>query len=67
MVILRASDIRAMSREEMLEKLRELRAELSRLKATIAAGGTVENPGRIREIKRTIARIITIAKEKGVG
>ncbi|MEM3519223.1 MAG: 50S ribosomal protein L29 [Candidatus Hadarchaeales archaeon] len=67
MAILRASDIRAMSREEMLEKLRELRAELSRLKATIAAGGTVENPGRIREIKRTIARIITIAKEKGVG
>ncbi|MFN4132866.1 MAG: 50S ribosomal protein L29 [Candidatus Hadarchaeales archaeon] len=65
MAILRANDVRAMSREEMLEKLRELRAELSRMKAIIAAGGTVENPGRIREIKRTIARIITIVKERG--
>lgn len=64
---LRASEIRSMSKEEMLEKLREVRSELSRLRGTIAAGGTIKNTRRIREIKRTIARIITIFREKERG
>ncbi|MEW6222303.1 MAG: 50S ribosomal protein L29 [Candidatus Hadarchaeota archaeon] len=65
MAILRASEIRAMSRDEMLAKLTELRAELVRSRATTAAGGTLENPAKIKEIRHTIARIITIMKEKG--
>jgi large subunit ribosomal protein L29 len=65
--ILRSEEIRGMSREEMLEKLRELRAELARARATAAAGGSLDNPARIRELKRTIARILTIIKEKQKG
>ena len=61
--ILRPSEIRDMSIEEMRAKLRELRAELARERAVAAAGGSVENPGRIRELRRTIARILTIMKE----
>jgi len=53
-----------MTREEMIEKLRELRAELSRARATVEAGGTIENTARIRELRRSIARILTIIKEK---
>lgn len=67
MAILRASEIRGMSREEMVEKLKELRAELARAHATAAAGGSLENPARIKELKRAIARILTIMKEKQKG
>ncbi|MCS7131607.1 MAG: 50S ribosomal protein L29 [Hadesarchaea archaeon] len=63
MAILRSSEIRDMSVEEMRAKLRELRAELARERAIAAAGGSLENPGRIRELRRTIARILTIMKE----
>jgi large subunit ribosomal protein L29 len=56
-----------MSKEEMLMKLRELRAELARTRATVAAGGTLENPAKSKELKRTISRIITIMKEKERG
>jgi large subunit ribosomal protein L29 len=54
-----------MNVEEMRAKLRELRAELARARATVAAGGSLENPARIRELRRTIARVLTIMKEKG--
>jgi large subunit ribosomal protein L29 len=62
--VLKASEVRAMTREEMVEKLRELRAELSRAKATVKAGGTIENTARIRELRKSIAKILTIAKER---
>ena len=67
MAILRSEEIRGMSTEEMLERLKEFRAELARARATAAAGGSLENPARIRELKRTIARILTIIKEKQKG
>jgi len=56
-----------MSVEEMKTKIRELRVELARTRATAAAGGSLENPARIRELRHTIARIITIMKEKQKG
>jgi len=65
--ILRTEEIRGMSTEEMLERLKEFRTELARARATAAAGGSLENPARIRELKRTIARILTIIKEKQKG
>lgn len=67
MAILRPNEIRAMSAEEMLVKLGELRAELARARATATAGGSLENPARIKELKRAIARILTIMKEKQKG
>jgi len=63
--ILRPSEIRDMNVEEMRSKLRELRTELARARATVAAGGSLDNPARIRELRRTIARVLTIMKEKG--
>jgi len=50
--------------EERRKKLTELRAELIRLRTTVASGGSVENPGRIRELKRTIARILTLESQQ---
>lgn len=63
MPILRLKDIRAMSFEDRRKRLTELRTELMRLKTMIEAGGAVENPGRIRELRKTIARILTIENE----
>jgi len=50
--------------DERSKKLKELAAELTRLRTTVASGGTVENPSRIREIKKTIARILTMDNEE---
>jgi large subunit ribosomal protein L29 len=64
MAILRSKEIQDLSIEEMNEKLAELQAELLRQKSMIASGGAPENPGRIKEIRRTIARILTIKTQK---
>jgi large subunit ribosomal protein L29 len=60
MPILRMKEIRDMKPEERAKKLAELRAEVSRLRTMISAGGTVENPSRVRELRKTIARILTV-------
>jgi len=67
MPILRPSEIRKMKPEERVKKLRELRTELMKLRAVVKAGGSVENPARIRELRRAIARLLTIMREEEVG
>ena len=67
MAVLRPGEIRDMSIEEMKAKLRELRSELAKARATAAAGGSLENPARIRELRRAIARVLTIMGEKRKG
>ena len=64
MAILKVNDIRKMSNEERLAKLQELKAELMRLRAQQASGAPLDNPGRIRAIRKTIARILTIINEE---
>jgi len=64
MPILRVKEIRDMSSEERIKKLGEFRTEMLRLRTMIRAGGTVENPFRVRELRKTIARIMTIENEQ---
>lgn len=64
MPIMKLKEIRGMSSEERTKKITELKTELSRLKTMISAGGAVENPARIRELRKTIAQILTIENEK---
>ena len=66
MPILRVKEIRDMPSQERMKKLGELKTELLRLKTMIEAGGTVENPARIKELRKTIARILTIEKEQKI-
>ena len=63
MAILRSSEIRNMTTEERADELETLRSELVRERALTSAGGAPDNPGRIGEIRRTIARIMTIQHE----
>jgi large subunit ribosomal protein L29 len=64
MAILRNKEIRGMSEEQIEKQLKDLRNELLKERAITATGGAPENPGRIRELRRTIARILTIQKEE---
>ena len=62
--IIRKKDLKALGNEELKEKERQLRAELMRESASVAYGSKAENPGRIGETRRTIARIETILRER---
>ena len=53
MAILRSKEIWDMEVDEIQEKLVELRTELSKNVSKSAAAGVNENPGKIRELKRT--------------
>jgi len=64
MPIVRVEEIREMSGEERERRLSELRTELVRMRTMVKAGGAVENPSRIRDIKRTISRIMTVINEE---
>ena len=67
MAILRLKDIRELSSEKRKEKVTEFRTELARLKTMVEAGGAIDNPTRIRELRKTIARILTIEAEEKRG
>jgi large subunit ribosomal protein L29 len=67
MAILRLKDIRDLSSEKRKEKVTEFRTELARLKTMVEAGGSINNPTRIRQLRKTIARILTIEAEEKRG
>ena len=56
-------EIRNFSDKEITQKLRELRDELTGLRVRKTTG-QVENPARMRAIRRDIARLETIAAQK---
>jgi len=64
MAILRTKEIRKLNEKETSKRLAELKLEMAKERANISIGATTTSPGKIKEIKRTIARINTIKKEK---
>ncbi len=64
MAILRVKELREMSLKDLLKKEEELRKELLRSQTQKTMGMVPENPGRIKELKRTIARIKFVIGEK---
>ncbi|MCK4884835.1 50S ribosomal protein L29 [Candidatus Bathyarchaeota archaeon] len=67
MAILRLKDIRDMSSDERKGKVNEFRTELARLKTMVEAGGSIDNPTQIHELRKTIARLLTIEAEQKRG
>ncbi len=63
MSIFRIDEIRKMSEKERKEELESLMTDLLRERGVIATGGALENPGRLKEIRRTIAKIKTVEGE----
>ncbi len=62
---MKMDEIKKMSREEKLKKLRELELELLRLRSLVRSGGSLENPMAIRNVRKDIARIKTALREEG--
>ncbi|ELZ23137.1 50S ribosomal protein L29P [Halosimplex carlsbadense 2-9-1] len=65
MTVLYTEEIRDMTPPERESELEELETELLNDRAVKAAGGAPENPGRIKELRKAIARIKTIQREEG--
>jgi len=64
MPLLRTKEIRAMDEKARAEKLKELRSELMHERGVAAMGGAPPSPGKIRAVRRNIARILTIIQEE---
>jgi len=60
---LRIKDLKKLKPEELDKKLNELKLELMKERGNIEMGGNIKNPGRIKVIRRDIARILTLKKE----
>jgi large subunit ribosomal protein L29 len=56
-------ELRAMTTEELIKKEQDLRKELFNLRFQQATG-EIENPLRIRAVKKDIVRVLTIMTEK---
>jgi large subunit ribosomal protein L29 len=60
---MKVNEIRDLSATELDQKIASLKEELFNLRFQLATG-QLENPMRIREVKKTISRIKTIQRER---
>jgi len=60
MAKLKVKDIKNMEAKDIDEKIKEFRKELIKLNAQIATGTVPKSPGEVRNIKKNIARMLTI-------
>lgn len=63
---MKASETKNLSAEELDQKIKDLKGELFTLRFQAATGG-LENPMRIREVRRSIARVKTIQRQRELG
>ena len=61
-----AADLRGLSREELNKKVVELKEELFTLRFQ-GATGQLESQGRLREVRKDIARVYTVLQERNLG
>ena len=60
---MKTKELRALSPADRQAKLKETRDALLNARGVAAMGGAPRNPGEIRQLRTTIARILTIEKE----
>jgi len=61
--MLKNKDIWAMSGKERKDKVEELRNELMHERGTAAMGGALRSPGKVRALRTSIARVLTIENQ----
>jgi len=64
MPLLKAKEIRSMSKDERSKTLRDLQQELMHERGAAAMGGAPISPGKMRALRTSIARILTVNKEE---
>ena len=60
---MKASDVRALSEDQMKDELAKLKKEQFNLRFQKATG-QLENTHRVRQVRRTVARVMTLLKQK---
>jgi len=63
---LKAKELREMSPDELAVKLNDLKSELFNLRFQLATG-QLDNPMRVRDVRKTIAKIKTVQRERELG
>jgi large subunit ribosomal protein L29 len=66
MAVTTAGELRNVDTEDLVTKLREAKEELFNLRFQ-AATGQLESHGRLRAVKKDIARIYTVMRERELG
>ncbi len=61
---MKVKELRVMNDFELENKSAELKKELMKINSQIAIGTLPKSPGKIKEMRRAIARILTIKNEK---
>jgi large subunit ribosomal protein L29 len=61
---LKAKEVRELSDEELASRLVELKEELAKQRGQVASGTRPENPGKVRPTRKSIARILTIQRQR---
>src|SRR3989338_300797 len=67
MAIIRNSKLRESPDGELEAKLFEYRKELNAERGQLSGGGRTSSPGKIRQLKKTVARVLTILHERKLG
>jgi len=63
-IFMKMREVRKLKYDEQEKRLKELKLELLKERGNVEMGGNVKNPGRIKTIRRDIARLLTIENER---
>ena len=58
-------ELTVLSTDQLKEKMKELRIELIKQNAQVSTGTNPKSPGQIKQIKKNIARILTVINNRG--
>jgi len=64
---LKIKDLRKLNDEDLGKRLGEIKLELMKEMGNKEMGGNIKNPGKIKIMRRDIARILTIKRERKIN
>ncbi|MHA2503182.1 MAG: 50S ribosomal protein L29 [Candidatus Kariarchaeaceae archaeon] len=56
-------ELRSYDSGQLADELAKYRRQLMDVRSQLSSGGSIDDPGKIKGIKRTIARILTLQRE----
>ena len=62
--MVKKKELQQLDYDGLKSKLEDLKKDLMKINAQRASGSSIENPGRIKHVRRTIARLKTYIKNK---
>ena len=64
---MKAKELMALSEQELENRMSELKRELMKVNSQIAIGSAPKSSGKVKDMKKTIAKILTIKGEKNLN